>query len=527
MGALPTKCAMEKPKVGESLQEQSLTFQEAPLMAHENSKQEERPQWSWSLSWAAIGSSLGAAVPVGYCTGVMNSPAELMRSWCNETLIASYDLHLSDVWLEILWSAVVSIFLVGGAIGSVVGATMANRFGRRGCFYICGLLLALGAISFYACRPLHSVELLLLGRMMVGLAGGLLTSFMPMWHSEISALSQRSTLAPLCPMGLTLGVVIAQVCSLRSVLGGPENWHFGLAFYGLLVVVCYAPFRWYPESPKWLFIVLGCKEDARRQLQLLRGYTADSAALKAEMEEMELETASGVNPRGLGQVLRDPQLRLPLIIVCAFLGGQQLSGINAIFYYSVSIFRKAGLSKQASEWTNLGAGSLNLFASMLGPVLLERVNRRPLMLFSTFFCTVFLLLFALMLYFIESYSWFGMGCIGCIFLYIFFFQFGLGPMPFFIGAELFELASRPAAMSLGSLTYWLCNFIIGMAFPTMQNLWGALVFLPFSVTCLLIFCLTKRYLPETRGRDPSEVAPLVASGFKSKVMLPKQAAILG
>ncbi|XP_016972822.1 solute carrier family 2, facilitated glucose transporter member 1 [Drosophila rhopaloa] len=514
---------MERQKGGEPPHERSLSPEE-PLMAHRKTNQEEQPQWSWSLKWAAIGSSLGAAVPVGYCTGVMNSPAELMRSWCNETLIARYDVNLGESSLELLWSALVSIFLVGGAIGSVTGATMANRFGRRGCFNICGILLALGAICFYSCRPLGSVELLLLGRLLVGLAGGLLTAFMPMWHSEISALSQRSTLAPLCPMGLTLGVVVAQVCSLRSVLGGPETWHFGLALYGLLVAACYAPFRWYPESPKWLYVVKGRKEEARRQLQQLRGYSADSVALQVEMDEMELEAASKVAASGLVEVLRDPKLRLPLIIVCAFLGGQQLSGINAIFYYSVSIFRKAGLSVQASEWANLGAGSLNLATSMLGPVLLERVNRRPLMLFSTFFCTVFLFLFAMMLYFIEIYSWFAMGCIGCIFLYIFFFQFGLGPIPFFIGAELFELASRPAAMSLGSVVYWLCNFVIGMTFPTFQNLWGALVFLPFSVTCLLLFILTKRYLPETRGREPFEVAPLVASGFKSKVLLNQRVA---
>jgi len=170
-----------------------------------------------------------------------------------------------------------------------------------------------------------------------------------------------------------------------------------------------------------MYVVKGHKDEARRQLQQLRGYSDGSASLQAEIDEMELEAASKVEALGLVQVLRDPQYRLPLIIVCAFLGGQQLSGINAvrmesrtpklpassrlslqIFFYSVSIFRKAGLSIQASQWANLGAGSLNLATSMLGPILLERLNRRPLMLFSTFFCTVFLFLFAMMLYFIVS-----------------------------------------------------------------------------------------------------------------------------
>ncbi|XP_068143777.1 solute carrier family 2, facilitated glucose transporter member 3-like isoform X1 [Drosophila tropicalis] len=509
---------MEKPpKASDTLDNQALFLAEAPLMAHYKEKQQEQPKWSWHLNLAGFGSTIGAAVPVGYCTGVMNSPAVHMRSWCNETLISRYDLHLTPSSLELLWSAAVSLFLVGGALGSVTGASMATRFGRRGCFYICGILLAIGSICFYACRLLSSVELLLLGRLLVGLAGGLITAFMPMYHSELAALQQRSTLAPLCPMGFTVGVVIAQICSLQTVFGSSEDWHIALSCYGLLVIICYAPLHYYPESPKWLYIVKGRKEQAQLQLQKLRGYTADSLALQAEMDDMEMEATSKDTASGFLEVLRNPRLRLPLIITCAFLGGQQLSGINAIFYYSVSIFRKAGLSTQASEWANLGAGCLNLFTSLLGPVLMERVNRRPLMLFSTFFCTIFLFLFAMMLQFIDSFSWFAMGCIACIFLYIFFFQFGLGPMPFFIGAELFEVAPRPAAMAMGSVVYWMCNLIIGMAFPTLQNAWGALVFLPFSITCLLLFGLTKWYLPETRGRDPSEVAPLVARGFKSKV----------
>jgi len=72
-------------------------------------------------------------------------------------------------------------------------------------------------------------------------------------------------------------------------------------------------------------------------------------------------------------------------------------------------------------------------------------------------------------------------------------------------------------MSMGSLASWTCNFIIGISFPLLQNAWGAFVFLPFSITCVLLFLLTKFYLPETRGRDPSEVAPLVSKCFRSKV----------
>lgn len=83
--------------------------------------------------------------------------------------------------------------------------------------------------------------------------------------------------------------------------------------------------------------------------------------------------------------------------------------------------------------------------------------------------------------------------------------------------ELFEVSPRPVAMSMGSLSSWSCNFIIGMTFPSLQNAWGSFVFLPFSIACFVMFLLTKFYLPETRGRDPSEVGPLISKGFKSKI----------
>ncbi|XP_017838395.1 solute carrier family 2, facilitated glucose transporter member 3 [Drosophila busckii] len=491
------------------------TNQDTPLMAKQ-AKPLAQPQWTWRLKLTGFGTTLATALPGGYCVGVVNSPAVHMRAWCLACMKSQHGLDLSAGALELLWSSVVSIYLVGGALGSLMGASIANKCGRRGAFYINGLLLALGVVCFSSCRALESVPLLLLGRLLTGLATGLTIAFLTLYHTELTALPQRSSIAPLCGMGLTAGVVVAQIFSLQSIFGGEQHWHIALSFYGVFMLLGFAPFRLYPESPKWLFIVKARKLQAAQSLQLLRGYAADSEALNAELQALEQEASVKSKPSSFMQLLRNPKLHLPLILVCAYLGGQQLSGINAIFYYSVSIFRQAGLSAQAAEWANLGAGSVNLAVSLLGPMLMARVNRRPLMLVSCGFCALFLFLFAMLLHFIDSCSWFALGCIACIFLYIFFFQLGLGPLPFFIGAELFELSPRPAAMSLGSVVYWLCNLLIGMAFPALQQAWGALVFLPFSINCVLLFLLTQRYLPETRGCEPADVAPLVAAGFKSK-----------
>lgn len=138
----------------------------------------------------------------------------------------------------------------------------------------------------------------------------------------------------------------------------------------------------------------------------------------------------------------------------------------------------------------------------------------------------------------ETQSWLPYACIVAVFAYIVAYQFGLGPIPYFIGSgkitfiynfekylfmcgpiELFESAPRPAAMALGSLSSWTGNFIVGMAFPSLQQAWGAFVFLPFAIVCFALFTLLRFYLPETRGQDSSVVVPLVRNGFKSKPLL--------
>lgn len=73
---------------------------------------------------------MGSAVVAGYNIGVINAPAEYIKTWLNETLLNNYGLDLSDNQVEFLLSIVVSVFLIGGAIGSMFGNYVASRIGR-------------------------------------------------------------------------------------------------------------------------------------------------------------------------------------------------------------------------------------------------------------------------------------------------------------------------------------------------------------------------------------------------------------
>lgn len=156
--------------------------------------------------------------------------------------------------------------------------------------------------------------------------------------------------------------------------------------------------------------------------------------IQYEINEMEQEMHNKQEIRTIWSVLKDRQLLLPVVLVCALQGGQQLSGINAVFFYSVQIFKSAGVEASKAEWANLGAGCINLFIAFFSPFLMKTINRRPLSMLSCFGSSVFLFLLTFVVYFIDTAVWLSYACIASVFCYIIFYQIGLGPIPYFIGS---------------------------------------------------------------------------------------------
>lgn len=180
--------------------------------------------------------------------------------------------------------------------------------------------------------------------------------------------------------------MVGQIFSLQQLFGTNDLWQYSLSCYAILNLICLFVYPWLPESPKYLYIMCGQKEKAIAELSRLRGEDV--------LDEIESiypnHNATQEESRTIVSVLSDSKLLLPLILVCALQGGQQLSGINAVFYYSVSIFESIGLSSNDAKWANLGAGCVNLFIAFFSPVLMTKVNRRPLSLLSCITCAAFL-----------------------------------------------------------------------------------------------------------------------------------------
>lgn len=133
-----------------------------------------------------------------------------------------------------------------------------------------------------------------------------------------------------------------------------------------------------PESPKYLFLSKGKELEAQRALSWLRG----TGSVQEEMEQMraECEAAKLVPKVTIRELITNSALRIPLVISLTIMVAQQLSGINAVMFFSTTIFRNAGLNESSAGYATLAMGTINVLMTVVSLVLVEKAGRKTLLL---------------------------------------------------------------------------------------------------------------------------------------------------
>lgn len=102
--------------------------------------------------------------------------------------------------------------------------------------------------------------------------------------------------------------------------------------------------------------------------------------------QQELAIKSTSERWSIQRVLKEPTVRLPLFLVCLTQAGQQLSGINAVFYYSNSIFLEAGLGVDGAQYATLGTGVANVLMAVISVPIMSLFSRRKVLFLSGYLC---------------------------------------------------------------------------------------------------------------------------------------------
>jgi len=256
-----------------------------------------------------------------------------------------------------------------------------------------------------------------------------------------------------------------------------------------------------PESPRWL-IRKGKLVQATIILKKIRG----KKDVDNEIAEIK---ASLTQEQGKLLDLLKPEIRPALLLGCTLQAFQQFCGINTAMYYSPTILKMAGFTKNTEAiWFSNVVACANMIFTIVAVDLIERIGRRKLLLASVTGAMIGLLLlgtsFLISKYIDDKIS--GFLSIGSLIVYIAFFAIGLGPIPWAVNSEIYPLNIRGVANSVATTVNWGSNLIVSFTFLSYISLvTTAGAFYTFAGIAVLAWIFVFFKLPETKGKTIEEI----------------------
>lgn len=490
-------------------------------------------QLTGTLALAVFTAALGS-LQYGYSLGVINAPQKIIERhygrslgvWPERAAVLSENSTVEEEFsgashpvVLMYWSLSVAIFSIGGMLSSFMVGFVGDLRGRVKGMLMVNVLAVAAGLLMGLCKMWKPHIMVISGRAVMGFYCGLTSGLVPMYIGEIAPKAYRGALGTLHQLAIVIGILISQVTGLDFVLGNDDMWPLLLGLSGAPAVLQSLLLPLCPESPRYLYIIQGKEQEARTSLHRLKGAydpTPDLEEMRREKEEADRE------PRiSILSLIRSSVYRQQLFVALMMHLSQQLSGINAIFYYSTSIFTGAGVAQPV--YATIGVGAINTIFTLVSVALVDKAGRRTLTLAGLGGMCCCAVAMTVGLRFQNDFSWMSYVSMSAIFLFVSFFEIGPGPIPWFIVAELFSQGPRPAAIALAGCCNWTSNFIIGMTFPYIQEWLDCYVFVLFAVLLLGFTVYIYFRVPETKGKSFEEISAIFHKGRKNVAQGPKDA----
>ncbi|XP_013775171.1 solute carrier family 2, facilitated glucose transporter member 8-like [Limulus polyphemus] len=399
------------------------------------------------------------------------------------------NVHLSDA--DIPWFG--SLLAIGALIGGPIAGFAIDYFGRK----LTLMLIPVVFIAGWLCMIFsHSTGLLLFGRIVTGFSCGLVSLAVPVYIAETAAPDSRGLLGSCVQLMITLGIL------LTYVVGKYIEWKwlalFSMTFPAILTILMI----FVPETPRWL-LSNGKRGDAIKAIDFLYGSSLNA---EAECQILESNISQQTSERLSWRVLLLPHVLKPLFLSLGLMIFQQLSGINNVMFYTVSIFQSTGSAMDPNDETII-IGVVLFLATLAGSLLMDLAGRRILLLVSAFVMAFSLAVLGTYYYLDEtvrnSYNWLPLTS---MIVYIAAFSIGYGPIPWLMMGELFSVKVRGWSSGIATFVNWTFVFLVTKEFHFMIELvheYGA--YWIFGSLCLLSCVFVATVVPETKGKTLEEI----------------------
>ncbi|WP_237203176.1 sugar porter family MFS transporter [Rothia endophytica] len=448
------------------------------------------------LGQVATVATLGGLL-FGYDTGVINGAIQPM----------SAELGLDSSHIGVVTSSL----LAGAAFGALTIGKMADAMGRRVTILFLAALFFFGSI---ACAIAPGLGILIIGRVLLGLAVGGASTVVPVFLAELAPYEIRGSLSGRNEMMIVVGQLAAFVVNaiLGNVWGHHDHiWRVMLAVCAIPAIFLFIGMLRMPESPRWL-LTKGRKEEAFAILATIR--SEERAA--AEVRDIERTLASEetlVSP-SVSSMLKDKWIVRILFVGVALAVFQQLTGINSIMYYGSIVLEEAGFAANAALIANIAPGVIAVIGAFIALWMMEKINRRTTVITGYSLVTIFHLLIGSSAFWLPEDAairpWVLLvlivGFVGSM-------QTFLNVATWVLLSEIFPQQIRAFGMGFAVFCLWTVNAIVAYVFPVALEAVGLNnTFFGFAAINAVAVLVMIKFLPETRGKSLEEVEVGVTTG---------------
>ncbi|KAF0962484.1 MULTISPECIES: sugar porter family MFS transporter [unclassified Rhodococcus (in: high G+C Gram-positive bacteria)] len=409
----------------------------------------------------------------------------------------------------------VAIALLGCAVGAWFAGRLADRWGRKKVMLLGSVLFV---VSSFGSGLAFSVPDLMVWRVLGGLGIGIASVIAPTYISEIAPARYRGALASLQQLAITLGIFAALLSDavLQNAAGGAseelwlnlEAWRW-MFLVGVIPAVVYGVLAlMIPESPRYL-VGKHLDQEAADVLANITGELDPHERVSEIRLTLRHESTASFDD------IRGPKFGLqPLVWVGIFMAiFQQFVGINAIFYYSTTLWKSVGFTENESFTTSVITAIINVGMTFVAILFVDRIGRKILLEVGSLGMFVSLLLAAVAFSqatgsgddVVLPSPWGALALIGAN-LFVIFFAATWGPIMWVMLGEMFPNNMRAYALGISTAANWIANFTVTLSFPPLTRSVGLwFLYGLFAFFALLSYFFVRLKVRETKGMELEEM----------------------
>ncbi|KAF2439199.1 general substrate transporter [Karstenula rhodostoma CBS 690.94] len=425
----------------------------------------------------------------------------------------SFDLDHKSPDFSNLQGNIVSVLQAGCFFGAMSSFYISDTFGRKKALIIADIIFIVGSLVQTLCAiNTTSLAQLYVGRVIGGFGVGLVSAVVPTYIGENANKEIRGRCIGCMQLfnvaGICISFFVNYGISLQITTLSSAKWRIPFALQMLPGALLLIGIVFQNESPRWL-VEKNRLEDAAKALATVRAKPVDDADVLQELDDI-IQDFQGHEKLPLRAQLREACSSKRMFYQSSFgvllMFFQQWTGTNSINYYAPQIFQSIGLKGSSSGLFATGVyGIVKIVVTAFGLMAFtEQLGRKWSLLIGS-------LGQAFAMFYIginqavnpvkegDALSGNSIFAIICVYLFVVFYSFGWGPIPFVLSSECSPNHVRSLIMAAALMTQWLFNFVIAKITPLMLDDITYGTFLLFGTCCIIMGIYTIFCVPETKN----------------------------